>query len=101
MSPPRRFVASVENATRRPSSEIDGKVLCPSPCVPFVATLTRTTVFVRLSRTNTSETPLVSPGTRLLANEANATHRPSADTDGAVLDELACTPVEDWLARLM
>ncbi len=60
-----------------------------------------TTVFVRLSRTNTSETPLVSPGTRLLAKEENATHRPSAEIEGAALDELACTPVDDWLARPM
>ena len=34
------------------------------------------------SRTNTSSTPLVSPGTRLLASLEKATWRPSAEIDG-------------------
>ena len=42
-------------------------------CVPSEATLTRSIVFVWRSYTKMSRTPLVSPGTRLLASEANAT----------------------------
>src|SRR6478609_10520582 len=92
VSPASRLVASDANATHRPSSEMDGKELGPSPCAPLSATLMRATCFVRLSRTNTSVVPLVSPGTRLLASEWNATHRPSDDTDGELLHESAYTP---------
>ena len=45
-------------------------------------TLTRSVRPVRRSRTKTSQVPLVSPGTRLLASELKATNRPSAESRG-------------------
>src|SRR3954454_9801946 len=44
------------------------------------------------SRTNTSRLPLVSPATRLVASELNATNRPSAERDGSSLMLLGRTP---------
>src|SRR5439155_5079 len=44
-----------------------------APCAPPVATLTRSVVPFRRSRTKTSKTPFVSPGTRLVAPLVNAT----------------------------
>ena len=95
-----RFVASDSNTTRRPSSEIDANWLSPLLCVPSSLTLMRTIFLVVLSRTKMSRTPLVSPGTRLVAVEWKAIHRPSAESDGAPLDASAWTPVVDSLARL-
>jgi len=61
---------------------IDGAKLSAFPCPPPVATLTLVVVPVRRSRTNTSSTPLVSPGTRFGAIERNATYRPFALSRG-------------------
>ena len=44
--------------------------------MPSDATLTRSTVSVSRSYTKTSNAPFVSPGTRLEADESNATNRP-------------------------
>ncbi len=51
----------------------------PSVCAPEGAIETRSVRPVIRSRTNTSDTPLVSSGTRLLASDAKATNRPSAE----------------------
>src|SRR5215218_2444102 len=50
----------------------------PVACRSRLSTLTRSVVAVCRSRTSTSVVPLVSPGTRLDANDQNATKRPSA-----------------------
>ena len=61
-------ICVVWNATRRPSSLIDG----PEP--PAEAALAKMVVGLRRSRTNTSAPlPLPSPVTRSLAKEENAT----------------------------
>jgi hypothetical protein len=53
--------------------------LLPSlACEPSPATLVRSVTPVWRSRTNTSQLPFVSPGTRLEAKDEKATWRPSA-----------------------
>ena len=82
VSPATRLVAVDWNTMNRPSWLIDGWSLTPPvACVPSVATLTRTTlpavpIALRRSRTKTSERPLLSPVTRVVASEANAVHMP-------------------------
>ena len=82
--PSTRLVAEDSNATNRPSAliEIEGSSLDPFPSIPAVETLTRVVTLVRRSRTNMSSNPFISPDTRLVAPDANATYRPSALIDG-------------------
>ena len=82
VSPGTRLLASELKATKRPSAEIAGSKLSPLPWTPPGPRLTRWVVPVWRSRTNTSSTPLVSPGTRLVASESKATKRPSAEIAG-------------------
>ena len=56
----------------RPSPECVGPELSRSPCVPFVATLTRASAPVASSFTKTSATPFESPPTRFPALLSNA-----------------------------
>jgi hypothetical protein len=76
-------------ATYRPSSLIDGSVLAPVACAPPDVVLMRSVEPVTLSWTKTSLTPLVSPRTRCASADANATHRPPRDRDGALLATVA------------
>src|SRR5438128_2450321 len=104
VSPATRLVASLWNATKRPSAESAGKAkkppLLPLPCVPPPdATLTRSLVPVCRSWTNTSVVPFVSPATRLVASLSNATKRPSAERAGSQLASLAWVPPEATLTR--
>src|SRR5438552_3012338 len=85
VSRPTRLVASLENATKRPSAEMAGVKLVPFASAPAEEMLTRSVVPVSRSRTNTSVTPLVSPGTRLVASLGNVTKRPSAEMAGRTL----------------
>src|SRR6266550_2456689 len=94
-----RFEASEANATNRPSPLIDGPRLAPSAGVASNPTLTSLVWPVSRSRTNTSSNPLVSPGTRFVAPEVNATKRPSALTDGSRLKPSACLPLLLTLTR--
>src|SRR5204863_7840303 len=73
-----RWVAHERKATKRPSALSVGLRLWPFPPVPALSTLTRSVVPVRRSWTNTSGDPLVSPGTRFVEREVNATNQPSA-----------------------
>ena len=77
-----RFDASEENTTRAPSADITGAKLSPSPSTPPGPTDSRVVVPWSRRRTNTSSSPLASPGTRLSAKEAKATTPPSALIDG-------------------
>src|SRR5437773_12472723 len=52
-----------------------------------------------MSRTSTSATTFVSPGTKLRAELANATNRPSADIDGAHEAKLPISPFGLQLAH--
>ena len=65
-----------------PSADTTGAKLSPLPPPPSGPTDSRVVVCRSRRRTNTSRSPLVSPGTRLSAKEANATIRPSALIDG-------------------
>src|SRR5689334_24105573 len=80
-----RSDAVLVKATYRPSSLMEASLLAPVACAPAAEVLTRSVVPVTLSWTNTSLAPLVSPGTRCASADANATHRPARDSDGAPL----------------
>ena len=68
-----RLVAFDRNTTYRPSALRAASDEEPSPSVPSLATLTRTVVPVWRSWTNTSYCPFVSPATRLVEFDSNAT----------------------------
>lgn len=99
VSPTTRLVAVDSKATVSPSGLSDGARLGPLACIPPAPTLTRVVVPPCRSRTNTSVTPLVSFGTRLLAAEANATKRPPKRTDGSVLGPFGSPPPAATLIR--
>src|SRR2546428_83045 len=75
--------------------------LSPLPCAPWESTLTRLVLPVLRSRTKTSLTVFVSPPTRLVATELNATKRPLAEIDGTKLAPFSCAPWESTLTRLV
>jgi hypothetical protein len=88
-----RLLASLENATRRPSADGADMLKRSSspvllPWFPCESTLTRTVSPVCRSCTKMSATPLVSPATRLLAQLVNDTYRPSGVSDGNMLGPL-------------
>src|SRR3989344_139454 len=93
VSPATSVLASEKNATSRPSPDGAAHPLQPLPCVPSVATLTRVVAPVCRSRTKMSRWPLVSPATRVLASDWNATYRPSALRAGRRLAPLPPVPV--------
>src|SRR6476620_10576419 len=74
--------ASEENATNLRSAEMEGKKEYPFPGLPAESTETRVVVLVNKSRTKMSSLLLVSPGTRLVELDKNATNRPSAEMEG-------------------
>jgi hypothetical protein len=67
----------VTKTTLVPSPLISGLKESP-PWLPSTFRLARTVVPASRSRTKTSGTPLLSPDTRFVAPESNATRRPSA-----------------------
>jgi hypothetical protein len=76
VSPGTRLVADDAKATKRPSPLTAGPVLLPFACLPLLLTLTRWVLPLARSRTTTSTAPLLSPPTRLVAAESNATTSP-------------------------
>ena len=68
---------------------------------PAESTLTRVVAPVWQSCTNTSENPLVSPGTRLAESLRNATNRPSAEIEGDTPPASPSTPAESTLTRVV
>jgi hypothetical protein len=95
VSPRTRFDACDTKATNLPPGDnAVSKLLTLSGWAPVELTDTLVVAPVRRSRTNTSTSPSVSPGTRLEAYEANATNLPSAETAGDSLPAFACAPVE-------
>ena len=64
-------------------------------------TLTRSVVPNSQSRTKISLSPLVSPLTRLVASDENATKRPSALIEGRSLEPFAEPPVVETLTSSM
>ncbi len=104
VSPATRFEAALWNATKRPSAEIEGaragmSPLLAFPCVPSVATLTRSVVPLWRSRTKMSSYPFVSPAMRFEAALPNATNRPSAEIEAPRLLPFPCAPAESTLTR--
>jgi len=91
-----RLVAADSNVMYRPVALIVAEALAPLACEPSVAMETRCVVGVQpeaapaqVSRTNTSITPFVSLSTRFIAEERNATYRPSALIEGEILSPSA------------
>ena len=82
--PGRRLRASLENATKRPSTEMAGNSEMPSIAAPPDSALMRSVVPVMRSYTNTSRKPFVSPATRLLARLSKAMYRPSPEIEGSL-----------------
>ena len=68
-----RLSAAETNATVCPSAEIDGRSLIALPLTPAAVCEASCTWPVERSLTNTSTTVSVSPGSRFVAIEANAT----------------------------
>src|SRR3989338_4733053 len=102
VSPAARLLARDANTTYRPSALSRGMKLPSLASSPPAPTLTRTVVFAPRSRTKTSCVPLVSPATKLLANELNTTDRPSAEIPiGRRLSPLPCAPPLDTLTRVV
>ena len=99
MSPGTRLVAVETKATKRPSALMATTPLPPFPWFPVLSTLTRSVVPVCRSWTNTSEVPLVSPGTRLVDLELKATKRPLALIKGLSLSEFPWFPAPSTLMR--
>ncbi len=91
-SPGTRLAATLAKLTTVPSWLIAGSPEAPMACTPDELTLTRVVVPAWRSRRKTSEVPLVSPGTRLLADDWNATKRPSPLIAGAGSWELPALP---------
>src|SRR4029450_6773852 len=99
VSPATRSGSHELNATDRPSGVIAGEVLVlPNP-EGVGATLMPSVVAATRSRTNTSDAPSLSPGTRVSAADANATKRPSALIDATSLLSSACAPALLRLTR--
>src|SRR6266545_3841551 len=73
----------------------------PPAWVPSEATFTRVVWPVWRSWTKASTSGLVSPGTRLVAPETNATNRPVALIAGRALPSLAWVPSEARLTRVV
>ena len=94
-----KLVASLSNATKRPSALIAGSMLNPFACVPSLCLLTSSVAPVWRLWTKISEVPLLSLTTRFGAYESKATKRPSALTDGLSLYETASRPRMDWSTR--
>src|SRR5215216_6332011 len=93
LSPGARLLASESNVTYRPSPLMAGERDSSLPWAPLLVTEIRVVRRVHLSCRNTSVRPLVSPGTRFDASEANVTYRPSALITGWLETRLAFAPV--------
>jgi hypothetical protein len=92
VSPATRFEARLSRITRRPFAEIAAEPERLFAWAPLERTFARATLPVWRSRTKTSPSPLVSPGTRLVALERKATMRPSAEIDSLKLAPSPWTP---------
>src|SRR5512144_1900013 len=112
VSPLTRFGAYEPNAAKRPVRLRNARDmnLWPGPvrrdgdahaCMPPVDTLIRVVELLRRSRSNTSCAPFVSPGTRLLASERNATRLPSPLMEPRYVSWFASSPADDTLARMV
>src|SRR5262245_52531828 len=90
----------VSNTTKRASAEMRGLLLGRVFCSPDVRTLTRSIAPESRSFTKTSATALVSPGTRFVAVDQNATKRPSPLICGWLLEPAAAVPSLAALTRV-
>src|SRR6476661_7031435 len=100
-APVARSVAAERNATRVPSSLIDGRSLVPLPAAPAPVLLTRLIACDCWSRTKTSVVWLASLPTRFVALEVKASQRPSRLRLGSELAPVGSPPPVGWLARSM
>src|SRR5205807_2763028 len=103
--PGRRLLAADAKTTNLPSALMPGLKLPALPCVPSVATLTRSVWPLPRSRTKTPVTPLVSPATRFDESDSKAMTLPSPDTAGGAVGAEAkpdaSPPAAGTLTRVM
>jgi hypothetical protein len=92
-----------ENATYRPSAEIDGSSLSPFDCTPPSLTDSSVVMPVIVSWTKMSGSPFVSPGTRLFAPDMNATYRPFDEMELSTLppSPSPCWPEDETETRVV
>ena len=105
VSPGTRSEAEESNVTNRPSALSEtSPIEAPFAAPPVADALTSSVVPAHRSRTKTSSSPLVSPGTRLGASERKATNRPFPLIAGRETNEErfeAWAPVLDTLTRVV
>jgi hypothetical protein len=82
----------VSKATWVPSGLIQGASLTPGKAPSASRSVRRLVIPAIRSRMYTCLNPLLGAGTRLLADDAKTINRPSADTLGLSLHELAAAP---------
>src|SRR5205085_9169105 len=80
------------NSTTLPSREIFASPAASADCAPPVATDAGRVVPVAVLRTNTSDWPFVSPPTRLLDVDSNATKRPPSLSAMRLLPPFGAAP---------
>src|SRR5579859_323134 len=96
-----KFAASEAKLTNRPSALIFEPELRRLPCTPPAPTLIRVVMPATTSRKKMSVVALVSPVTRFVESESNATKRPSALSVGARLFWLPWAPELEMLRRVV
>ncbi len=94
-----RFEASDENTIVRPPALTSAARLAPSASPSVSRSSTRPASAAARSRTNTSDTPFRSSGTRLVAVDGNTRTLPSALIDGFMLGPSLRAPDDEMLAR--
>ncbi|WP_421120509.1 hypothetical protein ACE2AJ_04115 [Aquihabitans daechungensis] len=108
MSPETSSFELEANATFVPSGVTEALPAPATTCAPLVLVLMRCIAAGLIVRRNTSEVLLVSPATRFVASELNATRLPSAVMVGSLayslaaafaVDELTRTVVPPWTSR--
>src|SRR5688572_25888683 len=103
VSPGTRFVAALQNATYRPSPDMEKlwRALSPLLCAPLELTLTRSVVPSSRSRRKMSQLLFVSPETSLLESLAKATYWPSEEMQGNWLWPPTCCSEDERFTRLV
>ena len=101
VSPGTRLVASLWKATKRPSAETEGKVENASASAPEGPDADADGGAAFRSRRKMSATPLVSPGTRLVASLEKASSEASAEMEKGPAVSSASAPSQARLMRVV
>ncbi len=100
MSPATRLSAELWKTIFVPSAEKTASALSPLACPPTKFVETRVIAPLTRSLMKMSDTPLVSPATRLPAALENSSFVPSGESTGSSLSPLPCAPEPDVETRL-